>query len=254
MTYRAIDVETTGLPSDDDSAPKSGIMEIGYCDMKNHIIKPPVAHLVDCGIPVTHGARGTHHISDEMVAGEMKPDQALSLSAAGEHVYCIAHKVDHEKLYVGTGFIPEGSEPEWLDKSAEGPHLRPWICTYKIALRLWPEAENHKLMTLRYFLDLDAAEDFDPKLATPPHRAGADSYVTMHLWRRILVEAGNQKIDVERLTKWSAGPALLYMCYLKKHKGTPWKDVPKDYLSWIVDKSDITDRDIRATAKYYLTR
>ena len=79
--------------------------------------------------------------------------------------------------------------------------------------------------------------------------AGADAYVCAHLLRRIL-----QEITVEQAVKWSSGPALLYMCFMRKHKGTPWKDVPRDYLDWVVNKSDITDRDIRATAKYYLTR
>ena len=30
--------------------------------------------------------------------------------------------------------------------------------------------------------------------------------------------------------------------------------VPTDYLDWIVNKSDIKDRDIRATARFYLRR
>jgi exodeoxyribonuclease X len=36
-----------------------------------------------------------------------------------------------------------------------------------------------------------------------------------------------------------------------KHKGAKWDDVPLDYLSWIVDKSDM-DRDIKANAKHWL--
>lgn len=240
MTYRFVDVETTGIPVD--GGDPVGIVEVGYCDMKNHIIKPPVSHLVDCGISISVPARAVHHISDEMVAGEIKPDKANMLLSQGEHIYTAAHNVDFEKQFIGTGFIP-GTED-----------VRPWLCSFKISLRLWPEAPGHKLMELRYFLDLDLADDFDPKLATPAHRAAADVYVGCHLLRAILIEAGNQKIDVDRLTKWSAGPALLYMCYLKKHKGTPWKDVPKDYLDWILNKSDITDRDIRATAKFYFTR
>lgn len=203
--------------------------------MRFDIIKPPVSFLVDCGIPVSIGARATHHISDEMVAGEVKPDEACRIIADGDHEYLCAHNVDHEKSYVAPGT----RQSDNLD--------RKWVCTYKTALRIWPEAPGHKLHEMRYFLQLDASEDFDPKLADPPHRAGADAYVCAHLLRKILKE-----ITIEQAIRWSSGPALLYMCFLKKHKGTPWKDVPKDYLDWIVNKSDITDRDIRATAKYYL--
>lgn len=232
MTYLCIDVESTGIPADGEV---HGIMEVGRCRLKNGIIKAPESKLVDCGISVSIGARATHHISDEMVAGEINPTQACMWLMEGDQQYFIAHNIDFEKKFF------DGGETSW-------------ICSYKTALRLWPDAPGHKLMELRYFLDLDAVDDFDPKLADPPHRAGPDAYVCAHLFRRILHEAGNQKVDVERLVKWSNGPALLYMCWLKKHKGTPWKDVPADYLRWIIEKSDITDRDIRATAKYYLTR
>lgn len=236
MTYRCVDAETTDLPKEGEP---SGMMELGWCDMRFGIIKPPQSVLIDCGIPVSINARAIHHISDEMVAGEIKPDQATRICTEGEHEFVCAHNVDHEKHYMGTGFKP-GTED-----------LRPWLCTYKTALRLWPDAPGHKLMELRYFLKLDDAEDFDQKLSTPPHRAGADAYVCAHLLRRILQEPN---FTVEQMARWSSGPALLYMCFLKKYKGTPWSQVPKDYLRWILEISDIDDRDIRATAKFYYTR
>lgn len=238
MTYRCVDLETTGLPKEDEP---SGIMEAGWVDMRFNIIRPPKSVLCDCGIPVTIEARAIHHISDEMVAGELKPDQVTKMLAEGEHTHVVAHNIDHEKNYIGPGVRPSETE-------GGNAEPREWICTYKTALRIWPDAPGHKLMELRYFLKLDDAEDFDQKLAQPPHRAPADAYVCAHLLRRILKE-----ITVEQAVRWSSGPALLYMCHMKKHKGTPWKDVPRDYLDWIINKSDITDRDIRATAKYHLT-
>ena len=69
---------------------------------------------------------------------------------------------------------------------------------------------------------------------------------------RIFEEAETQKIDIDRMLKWSKGPALLFMCYMRAHKNKPWSQVPADYLRWILEKSDVTDRDIRATAKFYL--
>lgn len=234
MTYRCIDFETTGLPVE--GGEPTGIMEAGWSDMRFNIIKPPQSVLVNCGIPVSIGARAVHHISDAMVADGIRPDEACRTIADGHHEYLCAHNIDHEKKYIGPGVI-EGTDTE-----------RKWICTYKTALRIWPDAPGHKLQELRYFLKLDDDDDFDPALADPPHRAPGDAYVCAHLLRRILKE-----ITVEQAIRWSSGPALLWMCYLKKHKGTPWREVPKDYLDWIVNKSDITDRDIRATAKYYLT-
>lgn len=238
MTYRTIDFETTGLPIE--GGEPTGIMEAGWCDMRFDIIKPPEGLLVNCGIPVSIPARAVHHISDEMVIGAIKPDAACRILTEGRHEYLCAHNVDHEKHYVGPGVIAE------TDKE------RQWICTYKTALRIWPEAPGHKLQELRYFLSLDDADDFDPALADPPHRAPADAYVCAHLLRRELKEA-----TVEQMVRWSSGPALLYMCFMKKHKGKPWSVVAHEdrpYLDWIFNKSDVNDRDIRATVKYWLNQ
>lgn len=236
MTYRCVDLETTGLPEDG----PSGMMEVGFCDVRFDIIKPPVWFLVDCGIPVSISARAVHHISDEMVAGEIKPDEACALLSQGEHQYLVAHNIDHEKEYIGAGV-----------RQSDGVN-RQWLCTYKSGLRIWPEAPGHKLQELRYFLKLDEEEDFDPKLADPPHRAPADAYVCAHLLRRELKE-----VTVEQMARWSSGPALLYMCFMKKHKMEPWSEVAKNdrpYLHWIFYESDVKDRDIRATVKYWLNR
>lgn len=250
MKFRCIDVETTGLPSDDgaEGAVASGMMQAGWCDyVPGAPIVGPESVLVDCGIPVSIEARAVHHISDEMVAGEINPTEACRRIAAGDHTHMVAHNTDHEKHYVGAGVGPDGEE-------------RQWLCTYKTSLRLWPDAPGHKLSELRYFLDLDSADDFDPKLCSMPHRAPDDAYVCAHLVRRILrhvEELQDKTINLDRLVKWSTGPALLVMCWMKKHKGKTWRQVAYDdrpYLEWIYDKSDVKDRDIRATVKYWLNQ
>lgn len=241
MTFRVLDLETTGLPSDEEGAAPTGFMQIGWCDYTpGEPIGEPVSHFVDCGIPCTVEARAVHHIRDVDLHGAMKPTEACALLANGKHECLVAHNIDHEKHYVGPGINPETDEE------------RAWLCTYKTAFRLWPEAPGHKLHELRYFLDLDSADDFDPRLCAMPHRAPDDAYVGAHLLRRVLQEAERQEIDIKRLVKWSSGPALLVMCWMKKHKGTPWSKVPVDYLRWITEKSDIKDRDILATARYWI--
>lgn len=233
MIIRAVDLETTGLKTEQE--PKQGIMQIGFTDLDGETIGVPTSAFVDCGIPVSIEARAVHHISDETCAGELTPDQATMMLMEGPHQYFAAHNVDHEKEFFGGG-------------------ERPWFCTYKTALRLWPDAPGHKLNELRYFLDLDDNEDFDQQHVKLPHRAPDDSYICAHLVRRIMHEAEIQKVDFERMLAWSKGPALLYMCWFKKHRGTPWHEVPVDYLRWVVDNVDQKERDARATAKYWLKR
>lgn len=242
MNFRSIDLETTGLP-EQDGLP-TGIMQIGWCD-GNMVdpIQPPQSRFVNCGIGVSIEARAVHHISDGMVADGIGPTEACGILADGDFEYQTAHNIDHEKHYVGAGFKPGTEEP------------REWICTYKTAFRLWPDAPGHKLHELRYFLDLDAESDFDPQYCQQPHRAPDDAYVGAHLLRRILVEAEQKDIPVSKLVHWSSGPALLVICFMKKHKGKPWSQVARDdrdYLVWIYEKSDVKDRDILATVKYWL--
>ena len=90
MTFMCIDIESTGIPVDGEL---HGIMEAGRCRLKNGIIKSPESVLVDCCIPVSIGARATHHISDEMVAGEITPDQACSWLIEGDHEYFLRHNI-----------------------------------------------------------------------------------------------------------------------------------------------------------------
>lgn len=246
LKFRSTDAETTGLPSDDGTGPPSGVMQLGWCDyVVGQPIGAPESVFVDCGIECTVEARAVHHITDEMIAGELTPTEASRILIDDDFDFMCAHNVDHEKHYLGTGFKPGTEE------------MRPWLCSYKTAFRLWPDAPGHKLHELRYYLKLDDQQDFDPKLCEKPHRAPDDAYVGAHLTRRVLQEAETQKVDIDRLVKWSSGPALLVMCWMKKHKGKTWSQVARDdrkYLLWIYNESDIKDRDIRATVKYWLKK
>lgn len=229
MLIRCLDVETTGLPSDDDP---HALVEVGWCDLDGDLIGPPEGHIVNPGRTISVEAMAVHHLRDEDVAGGVNPTTACKLLAEGDRDYYCAHNIDFEKMFFGGGEVG-------------------WLCTYKSALRVWPDAPGHKVQELRYWLKLDDQQDFVRGFASQPHRARDDAYVTAHVLRAML-RAGTK---VEDISKWSRGPALLVMCFMKKHKGRTWQEVARTdrpYLEWIVDKSDVTDRDIRATVKYWL--
>ena len=232
MIIRTIDFETTGLMDSEES--RDAICETGCCDLDDKgYISLPVGTLVNPGKPIPVPARAVHHISDQDVADAINPTTACRLLMEPRPDYFCAHNIDYEKKFFGGGDVP-------------------WICTYKTALRIWPDAPGHKLQELRYFLDIDADADFDPRLAERPHRAPDDAYVTAFVLRKVL-----EHESIETLVRWSNGPALLYMCFMKKHKGKPWAQVAeedRDYLDWIYNKSDVKDRDIRATVKFYLNK
>lgn len=228
MKIRVIDFETTGIPSETES---HAICEIGWTDVYilegDYSIGETRSALVNPGRPIPVEAMAVHHIRDSELAGAMSPDAACRILSEGADMWC-AHNADFEAEFFGG---------------------EPLICTYKAALRVWPEAPSHSLQVLRYWRQYDELADFVPANAMPPHRAGADTYLTAILLRELLEHA-----SLEDIAKWSSGPALLAKCGFGKHFGKKWSEVPPDYLSWIVNKSDITDRNVRATAKHYLAK
>ena len=216
-TIRAIDFETTGIPTETE---KHAIVEIGWCDLVDGAISGvPRAVLCNPGRPIPHEAMSVHHITDGVVK-----EASGSLSVLGSPDYFVAHNADYERQFFETDI--------------------PIICTYKVALRLWPEASSHKLQFLRYNLGLDV----DAELCQPSHRAGPDAYLGAALMARILTES---RATLDDMVRWSNGPALLPRIPFGKHKGSKWEDAPRDYLEWIVNKSDL-DRDIKANAKHHL--
>lgn len=100
---------------------------------------------------------------------------------------------------------------------------------------------------LRYWLKLDLDRD----LASPPHRALPDAYVTAHLLRRLLALR-----PIDRLVQISAESGFVPRFTFGKHYGKSFKEVlaaDHGYLEWIVEKSDL-DVDVKATAQYWLER
>lgn len=216
ITYRAIDFETTGIPTETD---KHAIVEIGWCDLADGVLSLPQSVLCDPGRPIPHEAMAVHHITDDMVKGATG-----NVGVLGTPDFFVAHNADYERQFIDTDV--------------------PFICTYKVALRLWPDAPSHGLQFLRYELGLPAPEH----VAMPPHRAAPDAYLCAVLMQRILAFQG---ANVEDMVRWSNGPALLPRIPFGKHRGAKWEDVPTDYLDWIVNKSDL-DRDAKANAKHHL--
>lgn len=217
-TIRSIDFETTGLPSE---AERHAIVEIGWCNIVDgKIAGVPRAVLCNPVRAIPHEAMAVHHITDAMVR---EASGSVDVLKPAPDYFC-AHNADYERQFFETDV--------------------PFICTYKVALRLWPEAPSHGLQFLRYHLGLEVAAD----LCFPPHRAGPDAYLGAVLMARILDE---NRASVDDMVRWSNGPALLPRIPFGKHKGAKWEDVPRDYLDWVVNKSDL-DRDIKANAKHHL--
>jgi len=228
LKLRVIDIETTG------AGPDAEIVEIGLVDVlledEQARLLPPQARLYrpERGIPPE--IISVHHLTPAMLAREpvCSPDEIAAFVRDGAPDVLVAHNCDFER-----GFI----------KDVHTGSL-PWICTYKGALRVWPEAPRHSNQVLRYW----RGHELDPALAMPPLRAGPDAWVTAHILNDLLAAA-----SVEDLVQWTREPRLLPRIPFGKHRGSAWGEAPADYLQWMARQSDM-DPDTVWNARQELER
>ncbi|WP_422366375.1 exonuclease domain-containing protein [Pelagibius sp.] len=200
MIIRVIDFETTGLP------PDASVCEAAAVDLVGDPpeVGPCSQTLVQPTTEMTLEALATHHITAEQARTGMTWDDARAALEDGHPDVFVAHNADFEKAF----FDPEGAI---------------WVDTYKVALRLWPDAPRHTNQVLRYALGLNLDER-----AMPPHRALPDAWVTAH----ILLEA-LRIATLQDMVRWTQEPSYLTKLTFGKHRGQKYSDVPRDYLQWL---------------------
>lgn len=202
MNIRVIDFETTGLP------PDASVCEAAFVDLAGN---PPSINrdwrtFVQPTTEMSLEALATHHITvaEANDSGIPWADAERILNKTALTVF-VAHNADFEKVF----FNPDGSR---------------WIDTWKVALRLWPDAPRHTNQVLRYFLELEVGVR-----AMPPHRALPDAWVTAHILMRAFESA-----TIDQMIQWSDEPAYLTKLSFGKHRGKKFSEVPRDYLQWLL--------------------
>ena len=177
-------------------------------------------------------AKAIHHITEEMCQRKPCATDATynMLELFGSPEVIVAHNAKFDR-----GFM------ELLWPADYSPK---WICTYKCALKLMPEAPAHSNQVLRYWLGLE------PELpeGLAPHRALYDILVTREIFQSLLTLA-----TINELYEISSKPVLLEKVTFGKHKGARWSEVDRGYLSWCVRQADMNE-DVVFTARYHLER
>jgi exodeoxyribonuclease X len=248
MFIRVIDFES----SSESPADGGGLVEIGWCDItreRTDLLGEPISWSIGepqsllvhpgCAIPPITAA--IHHIVDEDVAGARPWKEALAEvlqpvmmeDCAG----IAAHSMKFEKL--------------WIDTVLKAPLLAAF-CTYKLALRIWPDAPSHSNQALRYWRK---PSGLIREKSMPAHRAGPDAYVTAFHLRDILEEAAQKSSGgiLDRARKISEQPALQVTCHLGDWRGKKWEEVDSGFMQWVLRK-DTFDEDVVHTCKHWLKR
>ena len=224
---RVIDLETTG-----DSFTNGGVVEVGWQDLTLGadggwaLGGGPGAVLVHPGCPISPMTSAVHHIVDEDVAGARDWEDVAPGVLQGETLLALAaHRAAFEQRWCLPRFTGRAR----------------WICTYKCALRLWPDAPSHSNQGLRYWR---WPSGLDRATGLPAHRAGPDAYVTAHHLRDMLALA-----SVSQLLAWSEQPALLVRVPTGSLRGRRWSELDQVQLGRVLSGEFGWNQDMLFTAR-----
>ena len=211
IRFRIIDLETTG------TEPPAEIIEFGRVDVvideRGTSVEAPQCWLYRPLRGIPPETKAVHHITE----ADFEPDTPVctpdylhaAVWSGPAPVAFVAHNCAFERQFI---------------TEATTDHI-PWICTYKTAMHVWPDAPRHTNQVLRYWRNLT----LDSALAMPPHRAGPDAWVTANL----LVDLA-QFASFDQMVAWTKEPRTMPILTFGKHRGHRWEQVPSDYLQWII--------------------
>jgi exodeoxyribonuclease X len=227
---RVIDLETTGS-----RPPAHDVCEIGWQDVVRVdsgrwiVNGERGAHYVNPGRPIPPVTMAVHHIIDTDVDGApfWREAAPLVLRPEGGALALAAHRASFEQRFC----TPR------LSGAAR------WICTWKCALRLWPDSPSFSNQVLRYWRK---PKGLDRETGLPVHRAMPDAYVTAHHLRDMLNET-----TLEQLLVWSEEPGLLPRVPSGTDRGRCWAELDDDGLHRFASDRD---EDIRFSAETELRR
>lgn len=220
---RVVDFETTGM-----EPPSAEVCEVGICDfhLEGRIIDAPKSWLCRV-VAMPPEVRAIHHILLADCA-DKTPFDPTTIATPNVSAFA-AHNAAFESRF----FLPSA----------------PLICTYKAALRMWPNAPSHSNFALRYWLEDQGLITPDHDVTQPAHRAGPDAYVTAH----ILSALFNAGTTGREMVAWTKEPPVLPTCPIGKFRGKPWSEVEAGFLGWMLRQPTMED-DLKWNAHREISR
>lgn len=168
-----------------------------------------------CPEPITFGAMAVHHILESDIAG--KPSHETF--RAPECEYIIGHNIDYDIDAVRLAH---------KDFNAKA------ICTLALARMVWPDAA-HNISALVYMLT--GGTEKARESIRNAHNAKQDILLTAFILKHICQKLGIK--DMQSLYVFSEQARIPTHITFGKHKGTAIKDIPADYVTWLLKQPDL---------------
>lgn len=169
-----------------------------------------------CPEPISYGAMAVHHILESDIAG--KPSYETFRLPEGVQ-YIIGHNVDYDIEAI-----------KLADKTMNAKA----ICTLALARMVWPD-DAHNLSALIYKFT-NGSEKARQSIRNA-HNAKQDVLLTYALLKQICKVLGVK--DMQSLFLFSEQARIPTHLSFGKHKGTAIKDIPADYVTWLLKQDDL---------------
>lgn len=241
VKFVVADTETT----DADDGRKA--CEIGWIVIDEHFnILERVEGVLDPERIISPSASGIHGLTNLMCEDSPTIEEFFSMDAPGCYgrpiegpIVLIGHKISFDRPMIEP-FVTGGVAQE--------------LCTLRWARRLYPFADDHKLTTLLYSLNLETPEGpraMDARARYDGgHRVMGDILVAWALAKHVCERTG---YALRQIAEESAKPFFVEVMPLGKHKGEPMTEVPKSYLRWMKGNMDM-DPDLRYSVETTLEK
>ena len=216
MRWLLVDTETTGISAEDK------VCEMAYVEIDDafNVIRSGNS-LINPGIPINYVASAVNGITDVMVkdAPTLEDYMLSEGSPLRGEVTLIAHNLDFDFRFLKA----------YTDDSVGK------LCTLKCARVLYPDAANHKQGTLAAMLGIQVARE-------KAHSADGDLDVLLQLLQHLCRDADT---DLYGLLEVQRRPRPIKKMPFGKHRGVPLKDLPANYIFWLLNKAENLDADLR---------
>jgi DNA polymerase-3 subunit epsilon len=178
-----IDFETTGLSTNGGDR----AIEVGAVSIEQGRITDSFQSLINTGVPVSAFIENYTGISNAMLSGAPGPDRVFpELHRFVGDAVLVAHNASFDRKFLDAEYARVGYQ-----------RAQPFLCSMRIARRLYPACTNHKLGTLVKYARVPITGDF--------HRALADAQMTGLLWLAMMdklkLNYGLRDLDLSLLQK-----------------------------------------------------
>lgn len=190
------------------------------CSFEQGVLKVDHSHNFDqyfsCPEPISFGAMAVHHIIESDLV-DCPSYEEFRLPAGVTHI--IGHNIDYDIRAI-----------QKCDSSIQVKA----ICTLALSRMVWPD-ESHTLSSLYYLIMEDKA--LARTHLRKAHNAKWDIYFTGVLLQTIVEKLAIK--DMQSLFLFSEQARIPTRITFGKHKGLKIKELPSDYVVWLLKQPDL---------------